>query len=153
MQQIEYSHCNVWQVSWNILARCLTVWYPPLHSQQLYPHGNTMWSTLKNTLILRTVSIRPPLSCSLYLTASHNLHYQYHHHSVPLSLILTVTIATLCYCISRLPVHIHDLMVSLGRAERHFVAQNSRKPSSLELAERLALPLRKVSSPILCFRL
>jgi hypothetical protein len=45
----------------------------------------------------------------------------------------------------RLPVHIHDLMVSLGRVERHFVAQNSRKPSPEELAERLALPLPKVS--------
>ena len=45
----------------------------------------------------------------------------------------------------RLPVHIHDLMVSLGRAERNFVAQNSRKPSAEELAERLALPLPKVS--------
>jgi DNA-directed RNA polymerase sigma subunit (sigma70/sigma32) len=44
----------------------------------------------------------------------------------------------------RLPVHIHDLMVSLGRVERHFVAQNSRKPSPEELAERLALPLPKV---------
>ena len=45
----------------------------------------------------------------------------------------------------RLPVHIHDLMVSLGRAERNFVAQNSRKPSAEELAERLALPLPKAS--------
>ena len=49
------------------------------------------------------------------------------------------------YYTTRLPVHIHDLMVSMGRVERHFVAQNSRKPSSLELAERLALPLRKVT--------
>ena len=44
----------------------------------------------------------------------------------------------------RLPVHIHDLMTSLMRAERTFVAQNSRKPSPEELSERLALPLRKV---------
>lgn len=50
----------------------------------------------------------------------------------------------------RLPVHIHDLMVSLGRAERHFVAQNSRKPSPQELAERLALPLPKVELLVRC---
>ena len=48
------------------------------------------------------------------------------------------------HCTYRLPVHIHDLMVSLVRAEQTFVAQNSRKPSPEELAERLALPLPKV---------
>ena len=52
--------------------------------------------------------------------------------------------------IVRLPVHIHDLMVSLGRVERQFIAQNSRKPTPQELAERLALPLQKVELLVKC---
>lgn len=46
--------------------------------------------------------------------------------------------------IVRLPVHIHDLMVSMSRAERQFAIANNRKPTSEELAERLALPVQKV---------
>lgn len=46
--------------------------------------------------------------------------------------------------IVRLPVHIHDMMVSVARAEKEFVTRNHRKPTPSELAERLALPLQKV---------
>ena len=46
--------------------------------------------------------------------------------------------------IVRLPVHIHDLMVSMSRAERQFAIANNRKPTPAELAERLALPVQKV---------
>lgn len=46
--------------------------------------------------------------------------------------------------IVRLPVHIHDLMVSMARAEKQFAAEHGHKPSHGELAERLALPLQKV---------
>ena len=46
--------------------------------------------------------------------------------------------------IVRLPVHIHDLMISMSRVERTFWAQHNRKPSTEELAERLALPVHKV---------
>lgn len=46
--------------------------------------------------------------------------------------------------IVRLPVHIHDLMVSMSRAEKQFSAEHARKPNNDELAERLALPLQKV---------
>lgn len=46
--------------------------------------------------------------------------------------------------IVRLPVHIHDLMVSMSRAEKQFAAEHGYKPSHGELAERLALPLQKV---------
>jgi|MDTB01.2.fsa_nt_gb RNA polymerase sigma factor (sigma-70 family) len=46
--------------------------------------------------------------------------------------------------IVRLPVHIHDLMVSMSRAERQFAIANNRKPTPDELAERLALPVQKV---------
>lgn len=46
--------------------------------------------------------------------------------------------------IVRLPVHIHDLMVSMSRAERQFAIANNRKPTPEELAERLALPVQKV---------
>ena len=52
--------------------------------------------------------------------------------------------------IVRLPVHIHDLMVSMSRVERQFFAQYSRKPTSQELAERLALPLQKVELLVKC---
>lgn len=46
--------------------------------------------------------------------------------------------------IVRLPVHIHDMMVSVARAEKNFITQNNRKPTTEELAERLALPIQKV---------
>ncbi len=46
--------------------------------------------------------------------------------------------------IVRLPVHIHDLMVSLSRTERNFLIMNGRKPTSQELAQRLALPVQKI---------
>lgn len=46
--------------------------------------------------------------------------------------------------IVRLPVHIHDLMVSMSRAERQFAITHNRKPTPEELAERLALPVQKV---------
>jgi len=54
--------------------------------------------------------------------------------------------------IVRLPVHIHDMMVSITRAEKQFVQQHSRKPSSQELADRLALPLQKVELLVKCAR-
>jgi RNA polymerase primary sigma factor len=54
--------------------------------------------------------------------------------------------------IVRLPVHIHDLMVSLNRVERQFTAQNARKPTPHELAERLALPIQKVELLVKCSR-
>merc|ERR1719201_1974429 len=46
--------------------------------------------------------------------------------------------------IVRLPVHIHDMMVSIARAEKQFMASNSRKPTTQELSERLGLPIQKV---------
>lgn len=46
--------------------------------------------------------------------------------------------------IVRLPVHIHDLMVSMSRAEKQFAIANNRKPTHAELAERLALPVQKI---------
>jgi RNA polymerase primary sigma factor len=46
--------------------------------------------------------------------------------------------------IVRLPVHIHDLMVSMARAEKQFAVANNRKPTPAELAERLALPVQKI---------
>lgn len=46
--------------------------------------------------------------------------------------------------IVRLPVHIHDMMVSVARAEKNFAAQYQRKPTTEELAEKLALPIQKV---------
>jgi RNA polymerase sigma factor (sigma-70 family) len=54
--------------------------------------------------------------------------------------------------IVRLPVHIHDMMVSISRAERQFAVANSRKPTPTELAERLALPVRKVELLVKCAR-
>lgn len=44
----------------------------------------------------------------------------------------------------RLPVHIHDMMVSIARVEKQFISEHSRKPTAQEIAERLALPLAKV---------
>lgn len=44
----------------------------------------------------------------------------------------------------RLPVHIHDLMVSMSKVESQFVSTHNRKPTTAELAERLALPIAKV---------
>ena len=46
--------------------------------------------------------------------------------------------------IVRVPVHIHDMMVSFSRTERQLIAATSRKPTAPELAEKLALPLKKV---------
>lgn len=44
----------------------------------------------------------------------------------------------------RLPVHVHDLMVSISKVEREFIVEFGRKASPQEVAERLALPLHKV---------
>lgn len=54
--------------------------------------------------------------------------------------------------IIRLPVHIHDMMVSISKVERQFMVSHSRKPTSMELAERLALPVQKVELLIKCAR-
>lgn len=52
----------------------------------------------------------------------------------------------------RLPVHIHDLVVSLERFQRHFFAQNTREPSLQELAERLSLPPHKARFSLISIR-
>jgi RNA polymerase primary sigma factor len=52
--------------------------------------------------------------------------------------------------IVRLPVHIHDLMISVSRAEKQFSLTHMRKPSSVELADQLALPLNKVELLLKC---
>jgi len=52
----------------------------------------------------------------------------------------------------RLPVHIHDLMVTLHRAQKTFMTTHDRKPTAEELAEILALPLRKVELLVRCHR-
>jgi len=54
--------------------------------------------------------------------------------------------------IIRLPVHVHDMMVSIARVERQFAARHSRKPTSAEIADRLALPLQKVELLVKCSR-
>jgi len=54
--------------------------------------------------------------------------------------------------IIRLPVHIHDMMVSISKVERQFVVAHSRKPTSAEIADRLALPLQKVELLVKCSR-
>lgn len=54
--------------------------------------------------------------------------------------------------IVRLPVHIHDLMVSISRVEKQFISSHSRKPTPYELAERLCLPLQKVELLLKCAR-
>jgi RNA polymerase sigma factor (sigma-70 family) len=54
--------------------------------------------------------------------------------------------------IVRLPVHIHDMMVSISKVERQFMSSHGRKPTSQELAERLALPIQKVELLIKCAR-
>lgn len=54
--------------------------------------------------------------------------------------------------IVRLPVHIHDMMVSISKVERQFMSSHARKPTSHELAERLALPIQKVELLIKCAR-
>jgi len=54
--------------------------------------------------------------------------------------------------IVRLPVHIHDMMVSVNKAERQFAATHSRKPTINELADRLALPVQKIELLIKCSR-
>ncbi len=52
--------------------------------------------------------------------------------------------------IVRLPVHIHDLLGSVTRAEKKFTSEHMRKPNLRELAEELALPLDKVELLIKC---
>lgn len=54
--------------------------------------------------------------------------------------------------IVRLPVHIHDLMVSISRLEKNFYMSYNRKPTTVELAERLCLPIQKVELLIKCAR-
>ena len=54
--------------------------------------------------------------------------------------------------IVRLPVHIHDMMVSISKAERRFVMDFARKPTPEELAETLSLPLQKVQLLMRCSR-
>lgn len=54
--------------------------------------------------------------------------------------------------IVRLPVHIHDLMLSVSRAEKQFSMQHMRKPNAQELADQLALPLPKVELLMKCAR-
>ena len=44
----------------------------------------------------------------------------------------------------RVPVHIHDMMVSVGKVEKTFMSSFGRKPTQEELATRLGLPLAKV---------
>lgn len=44
----------------------------------------------------------------------------------------------------RMPVHIHDMVVSISKVEREFAMEHSRKPSPNEVALRLGLPLAKV---------
>jgi DNA-directed RNA polymerase sigma subunit (sigma70/sigma32) len=45
---------------------------------------------------------------------------------------------------SHLPVHIHDLMVSIAKVERDFVMQAGRRPVPHEVAKRLGLPVSMV---------
>lgn len=52
--------------------------------------------------------------------------------------------------IVRLPVHIHDMMVSVSKVEKQFAADHSRKPTSVELAEKLCLPVQKVELLVKC---
>lgn len=52
----------------------------------------------------------------------------------------------------RLPVHIHDLMVSMNKAEMEFYSDHNRRPSTTELADRLALPISKVQLLQRCSR-
>mmetsp|Transcript_5541 Transcript_5541/g.5722 ORF Transcript_5541/g.5722 Transcript_5541/m.5722 type:complete len:386 (+) Transcript_5541:40-1197(+) len=54
--------------------------------------------------------------------------------------------------IIRLPVHIHDMMLSITRAEKQFISSHSRKPTPAELAQRLALPVHKVELLLKCAR-
>lgn len=54
--------------------------------------------------------------------------------------------------IVRLPVHIHDMMVSIFRVQKQYLAVYSRKPTPAELAERLCLPIQKVELLVKCAR-
>lgn len=54
--------------------------------------------------------------------------------------------------IVRLPVHIHDMMLSVDRTEKELTVLNSRRPTPEELAERLALPISKVELLLSCSR-
>jgi len=51
--------------------------------------------------------------------------------------------------IVRLPVHIHEMAVSVHRAEKQFLATHSRKPTPQELANRLGLPISKIEFVLL----
>jgi len=42
------------------------------------------------------------------------------------------------------------MMVSISRAERQFIMTHSRKPTPIELADRLALPLQKIELLVKC---
>ena len=54
--------------------------------------------------------------------------------------------------IVRLPVHIHEMMVSIGKAEKLFQIQHDRKPTAKELSAKLALPLKKIEFLMSCSR-
>lgn len=54
--------------------------------------------------------------------------------------------------IVRLPVHIHDMMVSVTKAQKDFASAHSRKPTPQELSEQLCLPLEKVELIVKCAR-
>ena len=44
----------------------------------------------------------------------------------------------------RLPVHVHDLLNQIGRAERELSAQLGRQPTEAEIAARVDIPQRKL---------
>jgi RNA polymerase sigma factor (sigma-70 family) len=50
----------------------------------------------------------------------------------------------------RLPVHIHDMMGSIARAERDHLMEHGSRASPQELADRLALPLAKIDMLLRC---
>ena len=50
----------------------------------------------------------------------------------------------------RLPVHIHDMMVSISKVEREIIMETSRKPSAQEVSRRLGLPVQKVEMLMRC---
>lgn len=52
--------------------------------------------------------------------------------------------------IVRLPVHIHDMMVTIHKEEKKFILQFARRPTVEELAESLGLPLQKVQLLVKC---
>lgn len=54
--------------------------------------------------------------------------------------------------IVRIPVHIHDLLCSLHKAEKLFVEEHDRKPTISELAESLSLSVEKIELLQKCSR-